>query len=131
MELEQIIELVNKHFDVDITTENRKRKTVMARGAYYWIASKKTNKSFTKIGKKVNRCHATVLHSNKNFHHWLSFDKDFNEEFEVFKKMIFKNITIEDLILKKLEYKHKMIKIAKELLLTEIKRLKEKQNGKN
>lgn len=130
MELDKIIELVNKHFDVDIMQKSQKRNIVMARASYYWIAQKSTKKSLSKIGLKVNKNHATVIHSIKNFEDWLNFDKEFKEKFEVLRKKIFENITVKDLIIKKIKYKHKLIKIAKEFLTIELTKLKQKQNGK-
>lgn len=129
MELQKIIEIVNDFFDVDIRTKKRTREIVMIRAAYYYIAREKTKYSMEKIAKEIGRNHATVLHSLKNFENWLIYEPEYKQKFEKLKKIVFNELTIEEFQEKKLKFKYKMIKIAKELLINEINIIKKRQNG--
>ena len=129
MELQKIIEIVNDFFDVDIRTKKRTREIVMIRAAYYYIAREKTKCSMEKIAKEIGRNHATVLHSLKNFENWLIYEPEYKQKFEKLKKIVFNELTIEEFQEKKLKFKYKMIKIAKELLINEINIIKKRQNG--
>lgn len=123
MVLEKLLKRVNNHFDIDITQNSRKRELVMARAAFFWIARKKTRYSTSRIGSMVNRNHSTVLYSMNNFENWLNFDSNFKNEFEKLRKIAFNELSVEDLIQKKLLIKYKFLKIAKNLLIAEVDKL--------
>lgn len=131
MELKEIIEIVNNHFEVDLSVTKRTREMVMVRACYYYLAKKKTKCSLAKIGREIGRDHATVLHTLKNFENWLFYDKDFEKKFDNLKQKVFYDRTVKHFEQKKLKNKYELIKIAKDLLINEITILKEKQNGKN
>ena len=123
MVLEKLLKRVNNHFDIDITQNSRKRELVMARAAFFWLARKKTRYSLNRIGLMVKRDHSTVLYSMNNFENWLNCDSNFKNEFEKLQKIVFNELSVDDLMQKKLIIKYKFLKIAKELLIAEVKKL--------
>lgn len=123
MVLEKLLKRVNNHFDIDITQNSRKRELVMARAAFFWLARKKTRYSLNRIGLMVKRDHSTVLYSMNNFENWLNCDSNFKNEFEKLRKIVFNELSVDDLMQKKLIIKYKFLKIAKELLIAEVKKL--------
>tara|TARA_R110000822_G_scaffold5786_7_gene24743 strand:+ start:408 stop:791 length:384 start_codon:yes stop_codon:yes gene_type:complete len=123
MILDKLLKRVNNHFDIDITQNSRKRELVMARAAFFWLARKKTRYSLNRIGLMVKRDHSTVLYSMNNFENWLNCDSNFKNEFEKLRKIVFNELSVDDLMQKKLIIKYKFLKIAKELLIVEVKKL--------
>ena len=123
MVLDKLLKRVNNHFDIDITQNSRKRELVMARAAFFWLARKKTRYSLNRIGLMVKRDHSTVLYSMNNFENWLNCDSNFKNEFEKLRKIVFNELSVDDLMQKKLIIKYKFLKIAKELLIVEVKKL--------
>ena len=65
-ELLNIVDYVNKSFDLDILTKRRKAKDVRGRTLYFKLALKTTKASYETIGSMVNRDHSTVCHAIKN-----------------------------------------------------------------
>ena len=124
MVLNNLINRVNKHFEVDITQNSRRREIVMARAAFYWLARKKTRHTTTRIGSIVNRDHSSVIYSMNNFENWINCDLHFKNEFEKLRKIVFNELSVEDLMKKKVLVKYKFLKIAKNLLLVEVDKLK-------
>lgn len=132
MVLDKLLKKVNNHFNIDITQNSRKRELVMARAAFFWLARKKTRYSLNRIGLMVKRDHSTVLYSIKNFENWLNCDSNFKNEFEKLQKIVFNELSVDDLIEKKVLIKYKFLKIAKELLIAEVTKLnKYKNENKN
>lgn len=132
MVLDKLLKKVNNHFNIDITQNSRKRELVMARAAFFWLARKKTRYSLNRIGLMVKRDHSTVLYSIKNFENWLNCDSNFKNEFEKLQKIVFNELSVDDLIEKKVLIKYKFLKIAKELLIAEVNKLnKYKNENKN
>ena len=66
-DLKLIKEAVEKIAKTSTDTKARKYENYLARAIYYKIAKELTLLSLIKIGKEVNRHHATVLHALKNF----------------------------------------------------------------
>jgi len=124
MVLNNLINRVNKHFEVDITQNSRSREIVMARAAFYWLAKNKTKYTTTRIGSIVNRDHSSVIYSMNNFENWLNCDLNFKNEFEKLRKIVFNELSVEDLTKKKMLIKYKFLKIAKNLLIVEVNKLK-------
>jgi hypothetical protein len=132
MVLDKLLKKVNNHFNIDITQNSRKRELVMARAAFFWLARKKTRYSLNRIGLMVKRDHSTVLYSIKNFENWLNCDSNFKNEFEKLQKIVINELSVDDLIEKKVLIKYKFLKIAKELLIAEVNKLnKYKNENKN
>ena len=67
MTLENLDKIVSSSFDVDIKSKSRDIDSVMARAVFYDLAYNKFKvASLSRIGKYVERHHATVLHSLNN-----------------------------------------------------------------
>jgi hypothetical protein len=64
-DLKRIVTYIEATADVNISTRSRKRHLVELRGLYFKLALETTNYSCQKIGKMVDRDHASVLHSRK------------------------------------------------------------------
>ena len=73
--LESIAEKVNRHLDTDVRSKLRKREYVYGRVIYYRIARDLTHHTLEKIGKEVNKDHASVNVGLKNFE-TMKFYKD-------------------------------------------------------
>lgn len=125
MDLNYIIQVVNNHFEIDIRENKRDRYIVMCRAVYFYFAKKTTNFSLERIGKKVNRDHASVLHSLKNFENWLSYDKEFYIEFKKVEKILYNKKTITEYKDERLNYKYKLLQVAKQYLINEINKIKQ------
>jgi hypothetical protein len=130
MILEDLIDKVNSYFNVDITTNSRRREIVMSRAAFYWLALKKTKHTTTLIGSIVNRDHSSVIYSMKNFENWLNNDLHFKNEFERLRKIVFNELTVDELTLEKQRTKYKLLKIANQLLKLELDILKKQLKNK-
>ncbi len=67
IELNRIKNYIDKCAGYDISTRSRKAEVVLFRTLYFKLATETTTWSLEKIGKIVDRDHATVLHSKKLF----------------------------------------------------------------
>jgi chromosomal replication initiation ATPase DnaA len=73
---------VNVILGVDIFNRRRHRELVEARFIYCHIMRYEFNKTVSSIGRKLNKNHATVLHSLKGFEDLMSLkDKEFREKY--------------------------------------------------
>ena len=124
MQLKEIIEDVNQCFEIDITKNSRNRNLVYTRAIYYWLARKTTLKSYAEIGGAVGRDHSSVLYSLKNLDNWMSFEPVYQKKFDNLKKKLINVVTVEKITTDKTEYKIKLLKIAKELLIKEVEKIK-------
>ena len=124
MNLDYLIKLVNQYFDCDIRKESRKRSIVMSRATYFWLARYTTSFSLAKIGSSVNRDHASVLHSLRNFDDWLKFDPFFKADFETLKIRVLSKIEHKKMSPQTLLYKYNNLVIENDILKNEIKKLK-------
>jgi hypothetical protein len=59
----EYLKTVNKHFQIDIKDQTRKYEYVVARACYYKICREIGGYSYARIGRSVNKGHATVLHA--------------------------------------------------------------------
>ena len=78
-----IKEIVEQHFKLDITTKTRKREYVEARGIYYYLTRQYTRMSLSSIGKTMGRDHSTVLHFEKLIPHWIIYDIQLKEDYNI------------------------------------------------
>jgi|AntAceMinimDraft_6_1070360.scaffolds.fasta_scaffold07770_10 hypothetical protein len=85
--LEELINYTNTLFNIDISTDSRKRNFVDARAFYYELARKITICSLYEIGKPLGKNHATVLHSLNNVTCFLDREK-VNRAFKQFEPII-------------------------------------------
>ncbi len=77
---ETIVEKVCDKFSIDtnaLYSKSRKREVADSRQLIMALAKKFTKMSYTIIGAKLNRNHATVLHACKTIEERLSVDKEF------------------------------------------------------
>ena len=65
---EQIREIVEGVFQVDISSKCRQRRYVNARFAYCHFCREYTLESLANVGNLIDRDHATVLHALKQYH---------------------------------------------------------------
>jgi chromosomal replication initiation ATPase DnaA len=73
---------VNVILGVDIFNRRRHRELVEARFIYCHIMRHEFNKTVSAIGRRLNKNHATVLHSLKGFEDLMSLkDKEFREKY--------------------------------------------------
>ena len=81
--LDKIIEVVNELSYTDIRNKSRTNKQAFVRAVYYQIAYYHTkNNSLSKIGSKVGKSHATVLHGLKIFKNELYYDEFYKQIYE-------------------------------------------------
>ena len=89
MKLQDIKNFVDSEFDIDISTNTRKREYVEARALYYKLAKEYTKLSLERIGGKLKRDHATVIHALNNvWEHALSTNEDVYDSYYRFKDMM-------------------------------------------
>ena len=68
MEANRLIKAINTALEIDITQNNRKREIVYGRFIFYSIMRRKNKTmSVEKIGKFLNKNHATVLNGLRQF----------------------------------------------------------------
>ena len=60
--IEQILNIVNKNSNLDISTKSRNQEAAFARFIYFALCKKLTHVSLSKIGRLVNRDHSTVIY---------------------------------------------------------------------
>ena len=83
--LQLIYESITQSSGINLKTKSRKREVVWARNIYFYFAKKHTKASLDKIGKTVDKDHATVLHGIKRYHDNIIYD-DFKELVKGIKK---------------------------------------------
>ena len=74
--LKTIKDAVEEVTGLQINKNTRQREYVMARMYYAYFARHYTLRSLTKVGKEVNRDHATVLHYVKTIKNLIETDKE-------------------------------------------------------
>jgi len=76
---ELIRSIVEEYFEVDITTNSRKRKFIEARAMYYKLMREHTGYSLYKIGESVGKDHAVTINGINRLEGWLTYDRDMSE----------------------------------------------------
>ena len=84
-----IQEIVEQHLKLDITTKTRKREYVEARGIYFYLTRQYTRMSLSSIGKTMGRDHSTVLHFERLIPHWLMYNIQLKEDYNIINKRIY------------------------------------------
>ena len=79
--MEKYKKIIEQFYNISLDNNSRLRKYIYARAMYYYICNKHTNYNVSEIGRSLNKCHATVLHSLKEFPFMLKYDKKLNEDF--------------------------------------------------
>lgn len=84
--IEQIVEKVCKHYDIDsssLNSKSRKREVVVVRQVAMFLSKKMTDSSNSVIGQYIGqRDHATVIHACKTVKSQVEVDKEFRKEIE-------------------------------------------------
>jgi len=68
--------------EVRFKSKDRKADVVLARQMYYYICFKHSRDSLVRIGKLINRNHATVIHANKMIENYMELYPNLNSEYE-------------------------------------------------
>ena len=92
IELNRIKNYVDQHTGYDISTRSRKAEVVLFRALYFKLACDTTNWSLQKIGKIVNRDHATVLHAKKYLFDELMENKYLINLYEIYRVEILSEV---------------------------------------
>ena len=79
MKIEKLKRIVKENTNIDIDVVSRKREYTEARGIFYQIARIKEKLSYHKISDSVNKNHATIIYSVKNFEYWMKGNKELKE----------------------------------------------------
>jgi hypothetical protein len=91
MRTNRIKELVEDHFDVDLSSKTRRRTVVHCRFLYYHLAYNHSSEgqSFASVGKTVGGFdHATVLYGVRQYENLYKYDKSFRNRFDPFLRTI-------------------------------------------
>lgn len=72
---------IEEQYDIRLDKTIRKRNYVEARSIYFKIAKDNLNITFDKLGKSVNKNHATVIHSIKNLQDLMSWDNNLKNNY--------------------------------------------------
>ncbi|HBC05169.1 MAG TPA: hypothetical protein DC015_13485, partial [Aequorivita sp.] len=94
MTIEEIKEVVDSYYGIDIKTESRATKESHARFVYFALCKKLTNSSKLKIGKLVNRNHATVINGLNKFN-YNTLEKKYYDNYSDIMCMLFDENKIE------------------------------------
>lgn len=99
--------IIKDETNIDLENEHtlicRDRDFVEARAMYYNLLRQYTNMTYTKIGKTVNKNHASVLHACNSFEYWLKQDEGLLNVYTKIKEQFRKYLGYEKAD-KKLEY---------------------------
>ena len=86
MTSKQIMHIVNKEFDLDVSIKTRKREIVYAKKIYIKLAREATLESLEQIGKNINLKHDNVLyHYNRTDYIFESYKTKCNEIIKKYK----------------------------------------------
>lgn len=105
----RIKEIVEQVYKLDITSKSRKMAYVQARAIYYKMCLQFGRLSQTRIAATVNRDHATVIHSMKQWDVFMRFIPDFKQNYNFIRAAYLegdlfedkeKRITLDELLIK-------------------------------
>ena len=85
--LEVIRKAVETVTNCDVVVRTRRKEFVQARSIFYKFA-RDNKQTLQAIGKFLERDHATVMHSLKNFEHEVKFDPDFRGNYNAVKSIL-------------------------------------------
>jgi len=100
--IESIRSRAEEFFNIDLSSKSRDAEHFRARSVFYKMCFVFTkNPSYTKIGRLVNRDHATVIYSMRTFDDNIKYDKEmkemyssFRDGFEVKKVIVYKHESV-------------------------------------
>lgn len=130
----ELKKIIKEETNIDLENKEvltcRDRDFVEARGIYYKLLRKYTNMTYLKIGKTVNKNHATVLHAAESFPYWLKQDEGLLNTYNKIKEKFTKYLGYEKLD-KKLEYNLEMLVDNYLMLKKQYEELKRKYENNN
>ena len=86
--MKRIREVVEKFYKLDISAKTRKLEYVYARAIYFKLCYNHTKHTYSQIADTLNRNHATVLHSVREFPYMLKHSKKLNNEYYIIKELL-------------------------------------------
>ena len=122
MKIEQIKDIIESHFEIDLNIKNRQYDVIKVRFFYYHCCYTYANEFLTydKVGKSIGFNHATVIYGLKEFKNIYNSDQNFKRQC-----MIVENILIDkcenfidesDFQLKKKEFIFRRIEQLKKMI---------------
>ena len=96
----QIIKLVASHYKINVSDIYGRERTLLiakARQMYYYIARITTNNSYEKIGKEINKNHATALHGYNVIKSMQNIYSDIKNDIIEIKKLLENSIIAKDI----------------------------------
>jgi len=87
--MQELKEIINEVFLVDIETKSSKRVVVDARKVYSKIL-RDSGYSYELIGETINKDHATIIHYVKNIEYLLSYDQILRDKYVACKNVFIK-----------------------------------------
>lgn len=88
IQLETIKDYIETNANVVLKSKTRSRDMAYARAVYYKLAKKHTVQPLSKIGKLVNRDHATVLYGLKLFDEAITYSEPLKVIYDSFSKNV-------------------------------------------
>ncbi len=126
--------IIREEINIDLNNKDtlkcRDRDFVEARGIYYKLLRKYTNMTYLKIGKTVNKDHATVLYGSKVFKYWLEQDEELLNTYTKIKNRFTKYLGYEKLD-RKLENNLEALRDNYLMLMKQYEELKRKYENNN
>ena len=86
--MQSVKNAIKKLLMVDVEAQNRKRETADARAIYFDLVRERFGIPLIKIGKSVQRNHATVMHAIKKSNDLKQVDLEYRAKFELIEKAI-------------------------------------------
>jgi hypothetical protein len=114
-EINELKEIVNNVFLVDLEVKDRKRGVVDARKVYSKIL-RDSGYSYELIGSTIGKDHATIIHYVKNIEHLLSYDRILLDKYIACKNVfIKKKKSIKEQLKKDVDIYVTAVRLANEL----------------
>lgn len=114
--------ICNAVFELDLKKRDRKRNYVYARACYFVLARKYTFCSLEEIGGFIDRHHATVIHSTKEFKYMCKFDSKIADSYAVIEQRFLEKM--EDEVVEQEESPAEVLKMRLSILEAELKKLR-------
>jgi len=120
--LNTIKKKIDELYDLNLAKKCQKRRYIEARGIFCKIAREHGDVTLTKIGKFLDKNHATVLHSIKITNDYLEFEKDLKYKYNIILNNLnlgeqnFENLTHKELktLIKSLIKENNLLKLQLE-----------------
>lgn len=77
-----IREIIETHFNLDISKKSRKRELIDAKKIYSLMCRKHTSAIFKTIGEEINQDHSTSLYQVSSGQNLLEYDRDFRLKYD-------------------------------------------------